>query len=725
MSIKTQENKVRKINQLTSIDEPVAKRLKTSVKFGKIDGEDRGDNLMDPFIEKVDDYYWLRDDKRESKDVLEYLNNENSYTDKIMEPTKELQEQLYNEIKSRIKEDDETYPYPQGEGGWFSKYRYFTRTLEGKSYPIYCRKNMLTQKSEVYLDVNELATGHSHCDVSDASISPDHKILAYSVDFSGNEKYDVYFKDLETDKLLDHKLTGLMFSEFNWAPDSKSIFYCMADKYDRVNSVWRYDLDTKQSVMLFEENDALYSVGFEISENGQYLFIESSSADTSECYYMSLPDGKLNLIHKRVDGLIYRVGCHENNLIILTNKDNCVNFKLMFTEMNNTDIENWQDIRPYNETEYINGFVCFKNYIAVSIRHECFKSLAVIDYDSKSKKYDGDWQFIKLSEKIFSTGFGPNCVYDTNKLWFSYTSLTLPDVLYEYDMQTKKLDILRIKEVPNYDPKLYESKLIYAPSYYGVQVPIALVYRKDMRTIDKPQPLHLYAYGSYGLCIEPSFDHRRISLLDRGFVYGIAYIRGGGELGYNWYLDGKMYNKMNTFLDFISCGEYLVRENYTKPSQLVIHGRSAGGLLMGAAMTMRPDLFGCVIAGVPFVDVLTTMADPSIPLTTGEWIQWGNPNKREDYTYMRQYSPYDNIRKTNYPDCLILAGLHDPRVQYWEPAKFMAKLREYKTNKGIHLLKTEMNQGHFGGSDRYKYIREIAYIYAFMIYCLNKNNLVN
>lgn len=711
-----------KICKLSTLDtpEPVAKRHKSIVKYGKTLGEDRGTNLMGTAIEKPDEYYWLRDDKRENKDVLQYLTDENTYTESTMKVTKELQETVYKEIKSRIKEDDTTYPYSYGSGGMSSVYKYYKQMVADKSYPIYCRKNTVTMKDEIILDVNELAMDKKHCDVVNVNMSYDHQILAFAVDYNGSEKYDVLFKDLSTNKLLDNKLSGLLFATFDWSPDCQSIYYCATDRFDRVSKVLQYDMKTMESQLLFEESDPLFSANFNISEDGKYLFIESSSADTSECYYINLEtkDDKLKLIHPRTDGLQYSVNSHNGNFIIHTNKDNAVNFKLMITSTENPTIDNWVDMREYVDTEYISQIICFSNHVAVLLRSKCFKSIAIISYDRLNNKYSSDWKFFVHKEPIYTTSFSTNYVYDTDKLWFTYTSLTRANILYEYDMVNNTTTELYEKTVPNYDPTLYESKLIFVPSYYGESVPVSMVYRKDKRTMT-PQPLYLYAYGSYGLCCDPTFNSEIVSLLDWGFIYATAHIRGGSEKGYKWFLDGKMYTKMNTFLDFITCSEYLIRENYTKPELLTIEGRSAGGLLMGAVITMRPDLYKNVIMGVPFVDVLTTMADPSIPLTTGEWIQWGNPNKIEDYTYMKQYSPYDNIKCTSYPNTLILAGLHDPRVPYWEPAKFMAKLRFMKKDKNVHLLKTEMNQGHFGGSDRYKHIKETAFIYAFVLASLN------
>jgi oligopeptidase B len=696
------------------LQEPQVKRQKTVVKYGKKENEYRGEDLMDPPMEIDDYYYWLRDDKRENKEVLKYLDDENKYSELVMADSQDVQDTLYKEMKSRLKESDETYPYPRGDGGWNSLYRYFTKTLEGKSYPIYCRKNMETLKDEIILDVNEIAEGHEQCVVSNVNTSPDHKILAYAVDYTGDEKCDIMFKDLSTHKLLNQSIKQI-YASFDWTPDNKYLYYSKEDSANRINELWKYDLLHDKSELLFKEDDLLFQVNFNISDDDNFLIVDVSSDDTSEIYYIDLSkESKLQLLVKRENGIKYEVNSHNNNFVILTNKDNAINFKLMYVATESPQVENWKEMIPHSPTEFIMGFQCFKDFIGLSIRHNCCQSVAVIDYDFNTDTYNKKIKYVELGEESYTTYFSSNCVFDTTKLRICYTSLTKPPVLYEYDMKTGTAEILTKTIIPNYDSSLYESKMLWVPSVFGFKVPLSIVYRKDKEYMGK-RPTYLYGYGSYGICINPSFDQKKISLLDRGFIYAIAHVRGGAELGYQWYLDGKMYNKMNTFHDFINCAEFLIKENYTETKLLTIDGRSAGGLLMGVSLTMRPDLYNAVIAGVPFLDVLTTMADPSIPLTAGEWIQWGNSNKLVDHVYMRQYDPYLNLRQTNYPHTLIVAGLNDNRVQYWEPAKFMAKLRHLKTDTNIHLLKIEMIQGHFGGSDRYKYIKETAFEYAFVL----------
>jgi oligopeptidase B len=696
--------------------EPFTKKIKKIVKFGKVGDEERGDNIMDPPLEIEDNYYWLRDDTRNNKEVLNYLHQENDYTKNVMEDTKDLQSTIYDELISRLKEDYDSYPYPVGT--WDSPYRYFTRTKEGKSYAIYCRINMKTDETEVYLDVNDLAEGHTNFDVSGVSVSNNHKILSYAVDADGDEKYNVVFYDLETKTKLYKELKQIPYANYCLAPDNNTIFYTMGDEANRICKLYKTSLDSDESVLLYEEKDTLFSIGFGITKTDKYLILSTSSSDTNEQYFMNykLNSTKLTLIKERIDNIKYSVDHHENNFIIVTNKDNSSNFKVMWCPEDNYQVEQWEDIKKYDKNEYIEDVETFKNHIVVSLKKNGLNELAIINYIDE--KYSNEWKYIKIDEPVYDIGSSINCVYDTNNFWYSYNSMTKPASLFEYNLNTEECSLLRTREVPNYNSDLYESKRLFASSNYGAKIPMSMVYRKDMKK-NGSQPLQLYAYGAYGHNIDPSFSSKIISLLDRGFIYVIAHVRGSSTMGYDWYLDGKMYNKMNTFNDFNLCAEYLIKENYTKPELLTIEGRSAGGLTVGASMVLRPDLYNSVVGVVPFVDVLTTMSDTSIPLTTPEWMEWGNPNKIEDYTYMKQYSPMDNIRKVNYPHTLMLAGLNDPRVQYWEPTKFNAKIREYKTDSNYHLLKTEMDAGHFGGNDRYRHMKEEAFIYAFIIKTMN------
>jgi oligopeptidase B len=695
--------------------EPTAKKQKYCVKFGYVEDQDRGDNIMKECIDQNDDYYWLRSDKRDDKQVNDHLKQENTYTQDIMKDTKDLQEVIYEEIKSRVQETYDSYPhkYPSTHIDIQNRYKYFNRTIEGKSYNIYCRLDTDTNEEIILLDVNELADGKSNYNLSSFQISNDHKIMSYGVDEQGDEKYDIYFVDIDTRKTHDKVLKQIPYSDYELAPDDRTIYYSMGDKANRIYQIWRTYLDSDEQEMIYQEDDTLFSVGCNFSKTGRYFFISASSSNTTEEWFMDTysKDKTMKLIQKRQNKLQYSTSVHEDNFIITTNKDGATNFKVMWTPISNYSIENWNDIREYNSNEFIQGCSTLKNHLIVNIKKNGLNEIAIVDYINKC--YSSEWRLIKMNEEVYNIGSSSNCIYDNDKLGYSYCSMTQPLSLWEFDLNTENTILLRQKEVPNYDKNLYESKRFMVPSYYGIKVPMSMVYRKDK--LSSKQPLYLYAYGAYGMCIEPNFNSQIISLLDRGFIYVIAHIRGSSTMGYDYYLDGKMYNKMNTFLDFITCAEYLIKEGYTSSDQIVIDGRSAGGLTVCGAMVLRPDLFKTVIGGVPFVDVLTTMCDPSIPLTTPEWEEWGNPNKVQDFTYMKQYSPMDNIRKTDYPNTLFLAGLNDPRVQYWEPSKLLCKLREYKTDDNLHLIKVEMDEGHFGGSDRYRYMKETSFIYSFVL----------
>jgi oligopeptidase B len=707
---------------------PSAKTIPHIVKFGKIEGENRGESssLINPPIERSDDYFWLRDDLRKDEQVIQYLKEENQYTEEFMESTKDLQQILYDEMKSRIEDVDTTYPYSYGEK---STYKYYSGTVEGKSYKVYYRIDQSNNTTDTLLDVNELAKDKKYCDVKNVKASPSHKFLAYCVDYDGSEDYNIVIKDLKTNEFL-LTVEKIFLASYQWAPDNKAIFYVRTDDTKRPYQLYYHKLNSLEEStenipkLIFEETDPQFSIDFDISQNSRLLLIKSNSYDTDKCFYIDLEKNlDLKQVLPTTKKLKYSVDMHEDNLIIITNSDNATNFKLMYSKFPSCD---FKDLRPYNKDQHIKSIVCFKNHIAVLFRENCFDHISIIGYENG--EYIG-WNHIKFDEIIHDVSFCDNYQYDTNELRIKYESLTQPEIIYDYNMKNQKLVALKRKHVPGYDSKKYQSVLVWAPSTFGVNVPISMVFKRsnpsdlfkeDPRlNFKKGRPLHLYGYGSYGACIDPVFDQKKICLLDRGFILATAYIRGGGELGYEWYLDGKMYNKMNTFNDMINAASYLIQKKYTTPELLVFEGRSAGGLLAGCMITMRPDLFKIVIAGVPFVDVLTSMCDPSIPLTTEEWEQWGNPNTLHDYYYISQYSPYDNLKSTHYPHTLFFAGLNDPRVGYWEPAKFIAKLRKLHKDNNIHLLKTNLDHGHFGTSGRYGVIEEKAFQYAFILKIFN------
>jgi len=704
-------------------DAPIAIREKKMVTFGDVNGENRGDNLMNPPIYLEDHYFWLRSDSRDDKKVLKYLEDENKHTKKMMNSHELDEKSMFEEIKSHVNENYETYPYPHGEGAWDSKFRYFTRTVEGKSYPIYCRKRMENNEIEVLLDVNVLAEGKTNYDLSSFEVSDDHTIMSYGVDTEGNEKYTLFIQRIDDKKYLEHNVPELMYCSYFW--EKNYIYYEMGDETNRLYQVWRYNFLTKENTLIYQNDDKLVSVGVSLSNDKKYFLVSASSFDSSETFYFTEDNLELKLITPKMENVIYSVSHHEGKFIIITNKDNCRNFKIMETDVSKPSVENWKEFIPYNEDIYIKGVDELQNHLVVLYKYNGTNKVRVI------KRINGKYDFenmydISLGGKNVSDGdevrnislFSLD-IYNTDTIWISHDSLDTPLTLYEFNLDTRNIEVLREKLIPNFDKNEYESDRIYATSHDGVKVPMSLVYKKDMFKKDGSNPLYLYGYGSYGHTVDPNFSSKILPLLNRGFVYVIAHVRGGSFLGYKWYEDGKMKNKMNTFKDFICCAEHLIENKYTFSKGITIEGRSAGGLLVGACMTMRPELFHNVIGGVPFVDVLTTMSDPSIPLTTPEWEQWGNPNQKEHYEYMKLYSPYDNIKETNYPNALILAGLNDPRVAYWEPAKFVAKLRYMKTDNNLLLLKTEMDEGHFGGSDRYKYMKELAFSYVFVLKTMN------
>ena len=694
---------------------PVAKRLPHKVYFGELDDDEyRGEDLMNPPIYLEDPYFWMRDKTRSKKEVIDYIETENSYTNSIMNAHTDLIEKLFQELKSHDNEDYTSHPYPCGEGGYSSKFRYFTKNVKGKSYKIYCRVNMETNTEEVLLDVNELALGKEQCDVSSFDISPNHKIMSYGVDYDGSELYEMKFYDLEKKMYIPIEFDKICYADYSWF-DNNRIYYSKGDDANRMYQIWVYEFDKNEHKLLFQEDDELFSVSVNISDDNKYVFIETSSSDSNE-YRIIDPSRdayEMILVQERIDKMLYDIEHHNGSIFIRTNKDNSTNFKIMKTTMDKLTCDNWKDFIPYDKNIYIQSIGVFENHIIVPYKNLGNTYINIIKYVNGSYDLTNRYNIPVDDIKILS--LDNNAVYSTNKLWISITSLTSPTKLFEFDMDSKEFTLLKEKFVPNYDESLYESKRIFAKSHDGIEVPVSLVYRKDKFKQDGSNKLLLYGYGAYGIIIDPEFDKNILPLLDRGFVYAIAHVRGGSFLGYDWYLDGKMKNKINSFKDFCACAQYLIENKYTWDKGITIEGRSAGGLLVGASMTMRPDLFRTVIAGVPFVDVMNSMCDPTIPLTCNEWEEWGNPNMKEYFDYMIQYSPYDNIKEIEYPNLLLVSGINDPRVQYWEPLKFIAKLRHNKKDNNIQLLKLDMNEGHFGGSDRYKYMKEIAFMYAFIL----------
>ncbi|MBN1182010.1 MAG: S9 family peptidase [Bacteroidales bacterium] len=676
---------------MSDIKAPIAEKIKKEL---VIHGDTR-----------IDYYYWLN--QREDPKVMDYLNRENAYTDTMMSDTKALQDKLYNEIIGRIKQDDESVPYK--DNGYF----YYTRYEKGGEYPIYCRKKeRLEAPEEILLNVNELAKGYEYYQVASISISPDNRYMIYGVDTLSRRLYTLYFKDLITGKILKDEIPNTTGSA-TWANDNTTLFYTQKNEETlRPHKVLRHTLgvDITKDKLVFQEEDETFMTYVFKSRSKAYIFIGSFSTLSSEYQYLdaSNPLGAFQVFQPREKDHEYDVYHYGDQFYIRTNLD-AKNFKLVKTPVNKTRKENWVEVLPHRADVLLEDVVIFNQYMVVNERIKGLSNLRVISWA------DGSEHYLDFGEETYSAWTTNNREFDTDWLRYGYTSLTTPNSTFDYNMKTKEKKLLKQQEVVGgYEASDYQAKRLYTMSRDGIEIPISLVYKKGI-ALDGSNPLFLYAYGSYGSSTDAYFSYSRLSLLDRGFIYAIAHVRGGEELGRQWYEDGKLLNKKNTFTDFIDCGEYLVSQKYTNPDKLFAYGGSAGGLLIGAVVNMRPDLFKGVIAAVPFVDVLTTMLDENIPLTTGEYDEWGNPNIKEYYDYIKSYSPYDNVEAKDYPNILVTTGLHDSQVQYWEPAKWVAKLRDMKTDNNILLLYTNMDAGHGGASGRFKVHKETAMEYAFFL----------
>ncbi|RLN83336.1 hypothetical protein BBJ28_00023355 [Nothophytophthora sp. Chile5] len=686
---------------------PVLEKRPKMVPFGAVAGQNRGPNPMKPILYLEDPYFYARDDSRKSEEVLEHLRKENAYTELKTQHLADVRTNLYNELLSHVQETDEEYPYPHGS------FLYYTRTVKGSSYVFHCRKAKTENApEELLLDENEIAKGHNHCQVASVSPSPDHRFLAYMVDFSGYETYTGYVKDLQTGELLADRIENI--SSLRWGKDASVLYYATQDEAHRQDKLWRHPMGSKDAdELLYTENDEIYSAYFQKARSGKYMFLMSSSSETSEVSFIELdnPSHPPQLIAKREKGLLYSVDHYGSHFYIVTNKDKATNFKLMMTPVTSPSPAHWVDVFPYDESIKVDDVDCFKDFMVMEGRQGGYSQIWIIvaDGDGKHTRHQ-----ITFKESSYTVSGSVNRDFDTAKFRFVYSSMTTPWTTFDYDVKTRKTTFLKEKPCLNYDRSLYKSERVEARASDGTMVPISLVYRADLRTRDR-QPLHLYGYGSYEIPIDPSFVSSILPLLDRGVIYAIAHIRGGGEMGRTWYEDAKYKSKINTFTDFTSCAEHLIKIGYTSPSKMTCEGRSAGGLLMGAVLNMRPDLFTAAIAGVPFVDVMNTMSDASIPLTTGEWEEWGNPNEKEYFEYMLSYSPYENVTPQAYPNILVTSGLFDPRVAYWEPTKWVAKLRDVKSDQNEVLLKMDLSSGHFSASDRYHYLKEKAFDLAYLL----------
>ncbi len=653
---------------------------------------------------RIDNYFWMRD--RDNPKVQAYLGAENAYTQALMQHTETLQKQLYEEMLARIKETDLSVPYRKDD------YYYYLRTEEGKAYPIYCRKKgSLDAPEQVLLDQNELAQWHEFLSLGVFQVSPNHQILAYSIDTIGSEQYKLFFLDLNTFQFYPESISETNYS-LAWANDSQIVFYTKIDAANRPFQVFRHTLGTSvdEDILIYQERDEAYHLYVGKTRSQAYILMSSGSSVTSETHYLDANNSSASfqLIHPRTTGVLYEIDHHSDYFYIVTNEE-AINFKLMKTLVASPVKENWQTVIPHREDVLLSGISLFANHLVIYERKGGLPIGRIQNLSTNKERY------ITFPEHTYNFSEDNNPEFNTTILRFKYTSLITPPSVFDYDMETNQQELKKETEVlGSYDKNQYKSEWLMATAKDGTQIPISIVYKQGIKK-DGKNPLLLTGYGAYGMSYPISFSSTRLSLLNRGVVFAIAHIRGGQEMGRKWYEDGKLLNKKNTFTDFIACAEYLIAEQWTSPNNLAISGGSAGGLLMGAVINMRSDLFKVVVADVPFVDVVTTILDTSLPLSAMEREEWGDPNDKVYYDYMKSYSPYDNVEAKDYPDMLITAGLNDSRVKYWEPAKWTAKLRELKTDNNILLLKTNMEAGHGGASGRYESLKELASKYAFVL----------
>ena len=655
--------------------------------------------------QRVDDYFWLRE--KSAPEVIDYLKAENAYTDAFMKPYETFRETLYKDMLSRIKETDENVPYKKGD------YWYYSRTEMGKQYAIHARKKgSLDATEEVTLDLNELAKGKAFLGLGSFSVSPNGKLLAYSLDITGFRQYTLNFKDLESGKTLDDKAERV--TSVAWANDNKTVFYVTEDQTTkRSDRLFRHALGGKAEE-LFNEKDELYGISIDVTRDMAYLILDSGSFETSEQYLLDAnqPQGTFTSYLKRKENIKYSIEHHGKQLYIVIN-DTGRNYRLVEAPVTGwttaADKKTWKELIPHRNDVKLDGVDMFKNFFVAVEKTGGLPQLRV--FDIKTKKPHN----IVFPESAFEASPGQNAEFDTKLYRFNYGSLVTPSSVFDYDVASRERTLKKQQPVlGGYNTSDYQSERLLVTATDGTKVPVSLVYKKSLKK-SGPQPTLLYAYGSYGISMPLAFRSARLALLDRGMIFAIAHIRGGGEMGKQWHDDGKMMRKKNTFSDFIDAAAYLIDKKYTDPKQLVIQGGSAGGLLMGAVTNMRPDLFKAVVSQVPFVDVMNSMLDASLPLTVGEYLEWGNPNEEKAYKYMRAYSPYDNLAKKAYPSILVETSLNDSQVMYWEPAKYVAKLRTLKTDTNPLLLRTNMDAGHGGASGRYDYLKEIAYTYSFVL----------
>jgi oligopeptidase B len=662
--------------------------------------EKHGDKRLDP-------YYWLNN--RENPEVIQYLKDENDYYEKMTAHTKTFQKDLFEEMKARIKEDDESVPY------FYNGYFYITRYEKGKEYPVYSRKKgTLEATEEIMFDCNEMAKGKSYFNLGGINVSEDNRLASFATDEVGRRIYTIQVKNLETGKILGDKIDNASGSSV-WANDNKTLFYTTRDKKTlRSDKIFKHVLsdDVKKAALVYFEKDETYSTSIKKTKSKKFLVINSYSTLTSEYQILNAntPNASFKIFQPRTRGLEYTISHYDDHFYILTNKDKATNFKVMKTPDNATLQENWKDVISHKKEVLVEGIEIFKNYLVVEERSNGLSKIRIMSWNGKED------YFLPFEIETYSAFVANNVDFDTDVLRYGYQSMATPFSIIDFNMKTKVKEVKKEQEVlgGKFDKNNYKEERVWATATDGTKIPISIVYHKNTKK-DGNAPLLQYAYGSYGATMDPDFDSNMLSLLDRGFIYALTHIRGGEEMGREWYENGKLLKKKNTFSDYIDCSKFLIQQKFTSPQHLYAQGGSAGGLLMGAVINMAPELYNGVIAQVPFVDVITTMLDDTIPLTTSEYDEWGNPNDKVYYDYMKSYSPYDNVKKQEYPNMLVTTGLHDSQVQYWEPAKWVAKLRTLKTDKNLLFLDTNMDAGHGGASGRFESLKETAKEFSFLL----------
>jgi oligopeptidase B len=656
---------------------------------------------------RVDNYFWMND--KENPEVIKYLAEENAYCDYVLKHTEQFQQDLFEEMKSRIKEDDQSVPYK------YNGYWYIVKFETGKGYPIYIRrKESLDAADELLFDCNKMAEGHSYFKLTGISISPDNTKISYGIDTLGRRQYTIFIKDLTTNEVLPDRIENTTGSS-SWANDNKTLFYTSKNEQTlRSEKVYKHKLNTsaENDALIYHEKDDTFNVSVYKTKSRQYIIIASYSTLTNEFQILDAdkPDAHFKLFQPRIRGLEYSISHFAKHFYILTNLDNATNFKLMKTDVNKTNLESWEEVIAHRDHVMLEDVDIFKDFLVLSERENGLNQIRIKRWDNTDDYY------LPFDNETYTAFTGTNVDFDTSILRYSYNSLTTPTSIIDFDMVNKTKEIKKEQEVlgGTFKKENYLSERIWATATDGTKIPMSVVSHKNTKK-SKDTPLLIYAYGAYGSTIDPYFSSVRLTLLDRGFIFVIAHIRGSEYLGRSWYESGKLLLKKNTFTDFIDCTKHLIAQNYSSPKHLYAMGGSAGGLLMGSVINMAPNLYHGVVAQVPFVDVITTMLDDSIPLTTGEYDEWGNPNNIAYYNYMKSYSPYDNVTHQNYPNLLVTSGLHDSQVQYWEPTKWVAKLRAYKKNNNLVLLKTNMDAGHGGASSRFDSLKEDALEFAFIL----------